>query len=45
MVYLKRLSVVQFLRTCTGVLALLLILPISPVILLILGLLKVSQGS
>jgi len=36
MVYLKRLS---------GVLALLLILPITPVILVILGLLKVSQGS
>ena len=31
-------------RTC-GVLGLLLILPISPIILVILGLLKVSQGS
>ena len=36
MVYLKRLS---------GVLALLLVLPITPIIMLILGLLKVSQGS
>ena len=35
-VYLKRLS---------GVLALLLLLPITPIIMLILGLIKVSQGS
>ena len=36
MVLLKRLS---------GVLALLLVLPISPIIMVILGLIKVSQGS
>ena len=36
LVILKRLS---------GVLALLLVLPISPIIMVILGLIKVSQGS